>query len=86
MAITQKFISRFEETIGYRRCADIQEKVVLGRRINPGESQAAMEDFVKEKGFEKCGLIPGIGARLAAELIIDCLQQGLPDKRGASGN
>ena len=30
-----------------------------------------MEAFAKEKGFEKCGLAPGVGARLAAGFIID---------------
>jgi len=31
------------------------------------------EAFAKEQGFEKCGLAPGIGARLAAEFIIESL-------------
>ena len=32
-----------------------------------------MEAFAKAKGFEKCGLVPGIGARLAGETIIDSI-------------
>jgi len=33
-----------------------------------------MEAFAKAKGFEKCGLAPGIGARLAAEFIIESFE------------
>jgi C_GCAxxG_C_C family probable redox protein len=69
--ISQNFIARFEERIGYVHCSDILEKVVLGHKINPGESELAMKTFAEEKGFEKCGLPPGTGARIAAEIIID---------------
>jgi hypothetical protein len=48
--------------------------VILGHRINPGESEEAMMTFASEKGFEKCGLLPGIGVRLAAEIIIESLE------------
>jgi C_GCAxxG_C_C family probable redox protein len=70
----QKFMDLFEEAIGHRHCADIIETVTIGYRLNPGESEEAMMTFAKEKGFEKCGLVPGIGVRLAAELIIDSMQ------------
>jgi hypothetical protein len=48
--------------------------VILGQRLNPGESEEAMISFTNQKGFEKCGLLPGIGARLAAEFIIDSMK------------
>jgi hypothetical protein len=32
-----------------------------------------MVQFSHEKGFEKCGLPPGIGAKLAAEFMIDSM-------------
>ncbi len=70
----QKFMAFFEGEIGHMYCADIIEKVILGHRLNPGESQEAMISFTNEKGFEKCGLPPGIGARLAAEFIIDSMK------------
>jgi C_GCAxxG_C_C family probable redox protein len=70
----QKFMDLFEETIGHRHCADIIETVTIGYRLNPGESEESMMTFAKEKGFEKCGLVPGTGTRLAAELIIDSLK------------
>lgn len=70
----QKFMDLFEEAMGHRHCADIIETVTIGYRLNPGESDEAMMTFAKEKGFEKCGLVPGTGVRLAAELIIDSMR------------
>jgi len=72
--IAQKFMAQFEGKIGHMYCADIIETVILGHRLNPGESETAMVTFTKEKGFEKCGLATGIGARLAAEFIIDSMK------------
>ena len=70
----QKFMALFEGKIGHMYCADIIETVVLGHRLNPGESEEAMIAFTNEKGFEKCGVPAGIGARLAAEFIIDSMK------------
>jgi len=70
----QKFIALFEEALGDRHCAKIIETVTIGYAINPGESEEAMMTFAKEKGFEKCGLPPGTGVRLAAGLIIDSMK------------
>ncbi len=71
---SQKFMAFFEGEIGHMYCADIIETVILGHRLNPGDSEEAMMAFTNEKGFEKCGLPPGIGARLAAEFIIDSMK------------
>lgn len=71
--LSQKFMAKFQGKLGYMYCADIIENIILGHRINPGESDAAMMQFSHEKGFEKCGLPPGIGARLAAEFMIDSM-------------
>jgi C_GCAxxG_C_C family probable redox protein len=70
----QKFMAFFEGEIGHMYCADIIETVILGHKLNPGESEQAMMTFTNEKGFEKCGLPPGIGASLAAEFIIDSMK------------
>jgi C_GCAxxG_C_C family probable redox protein len=70
----QKFMAFFEGELGHIYCADILEMVILGHRLNPGESEQAMVVFSNEKGFEKCGLPPGVGARLAAEFILDSMQ------------
>lgn len=77
IAVAQKFIALFEGEIGYIYCADILQKVILGYRLNPGESEGAMRTFTKERGFEKCGLPPGIGARVAAQFMIESWATGL---------
>jgi C_GCAxxG_C_C family probable redox protein len=70
---SQKFMAYFEGELGHMYCADIIETVILGHRINPGESEEAMMTFAGEKGFEKCGVPPGVGVRLAAEIMIDSM-------------
>ncbi|MBW1799732.1 MAG: C_GCAxxG_C_C family protein [Deltaproteobacteria bacterium] len=69
----QKFMAEFENTLGDIECAKIQEHVIFGRNMAPGDSEENMKAFEKAKGFEKCGLPPGIGARLAAGFIIDSM-------------
>ncbi|MBI5585000.1 MAG: C_GCAxxG_C_C family protein [Deltaproteobacteria bacterium] len=69
----QQFMAGFEDAVGHLYCADILEQVIIGYRLNPGESETAMTTFAQEKGFEKCGLPPGLGARLAAEMIIEAI-------------
>ncbi len=71
---SQKFMAYFEDAVGHLYCSDIIETVILGRRLNPGDSEAAMISFAGEKGFEKCGLPPGVGCRLAAGFIIDSMK------------
>ena len=70
----RKFMPRFEEEVGAVVCPKIQEDVVFGRYMDPAASEENMEAFARAQGFEKCGLLPGIGARLAAELIIDSMK------------
>ena len=41
--------------------------------MDPAASPENMETFAQEQGFEKCGVFPGIGAKLAAEIIIDSM-------------
>jgi C_GCAxxG_C_C family probable redox protein len=69
----RKFMPRFEEEVGAVVCPKIHEDVVFGRYMDPAASPENMEAFAKAQGFEKCGLLPGIGARLAAEIIIESL-------------
>lgn len=71
MEIGQKFMAFFEDELGYMLCSDIQENVIFGKNMSPGASDESMGAFAAAKGFEKCGLVPGIGARLAAEFMID---------------
>jgi C_GCAxxG_C_C family probable redox protein len=67
----RQFMSRFEEQVGSVVCPRIQEDVVFGQYMDPAASPENMEAFAQAKGFEKCGLLPGIGARLAAQIIIE---------------
>jgi C_GCAxxG_C_C family probable redox protein len=70
----RKFMPRFEEKVGAVTCPKIHEDVVFGRYMDPAASPENMEAFAKAQGFEKCGLLPGIGARLAAEIIIESME------------
>jgi C_GCAxxG_C_C family probable redox protein len=70
----QKFMPRFEEEVGSVTCPKLQEEVIFGRYMDPAASPENMEAFAMAKGFEKCGLLPGIGARLAAEIIIESME------------
>jgi C_GCAxxG_C_C family probable redox protein len=70
----RQFMARFEEEVGSVTCPRIHEDVVFGRYMDPAASPEHMEAFAQAKGFEKCGLLPGIGARLAARLIIESME------------
>lgn len=70
----RKFMPRFEEEVGSVLCPKIQENVIFERYMDPAASEENMEAFARAKGFEKCSLVPGIGARLAAEIIIESLE------------
>ena len=70
MMYAQKFMAAFKAELGSLYCADIQ-KLIFGRNMDPGAGPENMEAFAAAQGFEKCGLVPGIGVRLAAETIID---------------
>ncbi|OGN89838.1 MAG: hypothetical protein A2Y88_03560 [Chloroflexi bacterium RBG_13_48_10] len=69
----RQFMPRFEEKVGAVVCPKIHEDVVFGRYMDPAASPENMDAFAKAKGFEKCGTLTGIGARLAAEIIIESL-------------
>ena len=70
MMNAQKFMVSFKDHMGSLHCSDIQEKVIFGRNMDPGASEENMQAFAEAKGFEKCGLCPGIGARIAATIAI----------------
>lgn len=67
----REFMPRFEEQVGAVVCTKIHEDVVFGQYMDPAASPESMDAFAAVKGFEKCGLLPGIGARLAAQIIIE---------------
>jgi C_GCAxxG_C_C family probable redox protein len=71
----REFLPRFEEAMGSLQCAEIQEDVVFGRFMDPRASQENWEAFVRAGGYEKCALPAAIGARLAAEIIIESMER-----------
>ena len=70
MNAAREFLPRFEEMLGSLQCAEIQENVVFGRFMDPRASAENRQAFLKAKGYEKCALLAGLGARLAAEIIL----------------
>jgi C_GCAxxG_C_C family probable redox protein len=71
MTMAQQFMMRFEQEVGAFTCTKIQETIVFGHYMDPGASLENMKEFEKAKGFSKCSLLPGIGARIASEIIIE---------------
>jgi C_GCAxxG_C_C family probable redox protein len=70
MTAAREFISRFREELGTIMCPELQEDVIFGRYLDPRASQENFADFQNAQGYEKCALPPGVGARLAAEIIL----------------
>jgi C_GCAxxG_C_C family probable redox protein len=74
MTAAREFIPRFEEEAGTISCPKIQEDVVFGKYMDPRGSAENFEAFKQAQGYARCALLPGIGARIAAEIIIDSLR------------
>ena len=74
----RKLINRFEQALGTTKCRKIHEKVIFGRYYDTSDITEGYPAFLKNKGFEKCGLPPGLGARIAAGIIIEDMEK----KRG----
>lgn len=71
MPATREFISRFKEEMGTIMCPELQDDVIFGQYMNPRASRENFIAFQKAKGYEKCALPPGVGARLVAEAILN---------------
>ena len=74
----RRFLDRFERKLGTTKCRDIHETVVFGQFHDTSDPVQGYPAFLVEKGFEKCGLPPGIGARIAAEIIIEDMERRRP--------
>jgi len=70
MTAAREFIARFKEELGTISCPELQEDVIFGRYMDPRASQENFAAFQKAQGYEKCALPPGVGARLAAEVML----------------
>lgn len=75
MNAARRFMPYFEGKLGSILCPKIQEDVIFGRYMDPRASDENMEAFKRDKGYEKCALPAGIGARLAAEIIIESMEK-----------
>jgi C_GCAxxG_C_C family probable redox protein len=70
MTAAREFIARFKEELGTIMCPELQEDIIFGRYMDPRGSQENFAAFKKARGYEKCALPPGVGARLAAEVML----------------
>jgi C_GCAxxG_C_C family probable redox protein len=70
----RKLVTRFQEILGTTKCYNIHKDVVFGRYYDMMDQQG-FSSFLRDNGREKCGLPPGIGARLAAEIIIESMEE-----------
>ena len=71
MTAARAFIDRFKEELGTISCPELQEDIIFGRYMDPRGSKENFAAFQKAKGYEKCALPPGVGARLAADIMLD---------------
>ena len=74
MTAARAFVPRFEAALGSTLCPKIQEDVVFGRYMDARASRENLAAFQRELGYAKCALPAGIGARLAAEIILQHMQ------------
>ncbi|MGB9698003.1 MAG: C-GCAxxG-C-C family protein [Thermodesulfobacteriota bacterium] len=77
ISAARRFIPRFEKEVGTILCPKIQEDLIFGKYMDPRGSQENFQAFQKAKGYEKCALLPGIGARIASEIIIEAMEESL---------
>ena len=73
MTAARKFIPRFEGELRTILCPKLHEDFIFGRYMDPRASQENFEAFEEAKGFERCALPPGVGARIAAQIIIESM-------------
>ena len=71
----RKLIQHFEREMGTTKCREIHENVVFGCYHNTADPQEGYKNFLQDKGFEKCGLPPGIAARIAAKIIVEDMEK-----------
>ena len=75
MTAARKFIPRFEEIFGTVLCPKIHETVIFDRYMDPRGSEENFEAFKEAQGYERCALPPGMGARIAAEIIMESMAE-----------
>lgn len=71
---SRKFIGEFEAVFGSLYCPDIQKKM-LGKYFDPMASMENMKEFNSSDARYKCAVAPGIGAGIAAKIIIESMEE-----------
>ena len=71
MKAAREFTTRFRAELGTIMCPELQEDVNFERYMDPRASPENFAAFKKALDYEKYALPPGVGARLAAEVILD---------------
>lgn len=72
----RQYIRRFKDIFGSLSCPDIQRQL-LGRPYDPFAGAEEREAFNKSGARGKCPVAPGLGARTAAEIIIESMEKKL---------
>jgi len=62
----RKFLALFESSLGTTKCREIHENLIFGEYHDPADPEIGYRAFLADRGYEKCGLPPGIAARIAA--------------------
>lgn len=57
-----------------RRGEEYEYLSIFGSYLDPRASAANFEAFRQARGYAKCALLPGIGARIAAQIIIESME------------
>ncbi|MBS3809009.1 MAG: C_GCAxxG_C_C family protein [Desulfobacterales bacterium] len=70
----RQYMQKFKAVFGSLLCPDIQKRL-LGRAYDPFAGPEELEAFNRSGAREKCPVAPGIGARLAAEIIIESMEE-----------
>ncbi len=66
------FLSRFESAFGSLYCPDIQKRL-LGKYYDPMSSMENLKAFNASGARKQCVIAPGIGARIASEIILESM-------------
>ena len=67
------FLDRFAAALGSLHCPAIQERL-LGKYYDPMASPENMKEYFASSARNNCTVAPGIGAAIAAEIIIDSME------------
>ena len=66
------FIHRFESAFGSLSCPDIQKRL-LGKYYDPMSSMENLKAFNASGARKQCVIAPGMGARIAAEIMLESM-------------